>query len=302
MTPAGDPGRDALARSGRPPVDVVIPFAGSDTELEQLTRRASSLARGPSDTIVIVDNRPRGPVPHAARVGVLSAPQQRSSYYARNQGTAAGHAPWLLFLDADVEWPPNLIDAYFEPEPGECVGVLAGEFADARLAGDCTLAERYAAEAGTMTQANSMQRPMPYAQTANCLVRRAAFEAVGGFAGGIRSGGDADLCFRLQAAGWTVERREGAMVVHRNRRELSALLAQKARHGAGAAWLERRYAGSFPPRRWKGLAAWSVRSVVAAGRRGPGAVPVAAVDVLATWAFELGRLLPNSARPSRRGR
>ena len=41
-------------------------------------------------------------------------------------------------------------------------------------------------------------------------VRRAAFEAVGGFREEIRAAEDADLTYRLKAAGWEVERREGA--------------------------------------------------------------------------------------------
>ena len=304
MTGLPNQGAEAADPARRPPVDVVIPFAGPDHALERLVLRASTLARSPSDTIVVVDNGARArPLPTAAQgagVRVLAAPERRSSYYARNRGAALGQAPWLLFLDADVEWPANLIDAYFEDEPGERVAVLAGGVADAPLASGsrATLAERYSAETRPMAQTTTIDASghPPYAQTANCLVRRAAFESVGAFADGVRSGGDADLCFRLQSAGWTVVSRPSAGVVHENRRALVDLLAQKARHGAGAAWLERRYPGTFPPRRWPGLAVWSARSLLAASREQPGSTSLAVVDVLAVWAFELGRLLPNRAR------
>src|SRR3712207_7575346 len=46
-----------------------------------------------------------------------------------------------------------------------------------------------------------------YAQTANAAVRRTAFDAVGGFEERIRSAGDADLCWRVVAAGWELEAR-----------------------------------------------------------------------------------------------
>jgi len=307
LTAAPDPTAEPGGRVQRPAVDVVIPFAGTELEFEQLIVRASRLALRPSDTVVVVDNRRRAsPLTRqgsTSGVRTLAAPERRSSYHARNRGAAAGCAPWLLFLDADVDWQENLIDAYFESDPGERVAVLAGGVADAPLGGRsrATLAERYAAAVGPMGHANTTDafgRP-PYAQTANCLVRRAAFESVGAFAGGIRSGGDADLCFRLQAEGWTVEVRQAAAVTHRNRRALVALLAQKARHGAGAAWLQRRYPGSFPPRRLAGSAAWSARSLLAARRRGAGAVSLAVVDALAVCAFELGRRLPNRTRRSR---
>src|SRR5581483_10196456 len=91
-----------------------------------------------------------------------------------------------------------------------------------------------------------------FAQTANCAVRRAAFQSVGGFAE-VRSGGDADLCLRLRAAGWRLEERRHAAVLHLNRANLASLLAQRARHGAGAAWLARRHPGAVPARGKLGL-------------------------------------------------
>jgi GT2 family glycosyltransferase len=235
---------------------------------------------------------------------LIAARSKRSSYHARNVAARAGTAPWLLFLDADVEWGPELLDAYFDPPPGERTAVVGGGIADAPLRSGrrTTVAELYSVQNATMAAARTLAHPerIPYAQTANCLVRRAAFEAAGGFADGIRSGGDADLCFRLQRAGWAIEQRPRALALHRNRSTLRALLRQKARHGAGAAWLERRHPGTFPRRRMAGLAWWSVRTAARAVAQrdggGPGSRSTPLVDVLAVWAFELGRLLPNGRR------
>ena len=64
---------------------------------------------------------------------------------------------------------------------------------------------RYAASRGYLSQAAHMRdEHLPYGITANLLVRRAAWEELGGFLEGIRSGGDADLSWRLQDAGWTI--------------------------------------------------------------------------------------------------
>ena len=148
-----------------------------------------------------------------------------------------------------------------------------------------------------MDQRVATDRDRPFAQTAHCAVRREAFEAVGGFVDAVRSGGDADLCFRLAAAGWELESRPGAAVVHRNRTTVPRMLAQRARHGAGVAWLEDRHPGTFPARRLPGLLWWSTRraaSGLAALARGDrDRALVGLLDGPAVWAFELGRRLPN---------
>jgi GT2 family glycosyltransferase len=154
---------------------------------------------------------------------------------------------------------------------------------------------------GGMGQANTFDsQPRPYAQTANCAVRRSAFEAVGGFREHVRSGGDADLCWRLNEAGWSLEGRDQARVVHRSRRSLRKLLRQRARHGSGAAWLDREYPGAFPSPRWLGLGKWTAQSLLrAAGARFAGRSDEAlllSLEPLSEWAFELGRLFPNEVR------
>jgi hypothetical protein len=86
----------------------------------------------------------------------------------------------------------------------------------------------------------------PMAVTANLLVRRAAWESVGGFAERTRSGADADFCWRLMDAGWTLEYRDAPAVTHDHRRTVRALLAQSRRDGAGGTWLARRWPGYRP--------------------------------------------------------
>jgi GT2 family glycosyltransferase len=291
----------------RPEVDVVIPFAGPDAALRELLARVGNIGLRSGDTVYVADNRPAGTLQVTAlrtdTVAVLSASQRRSSYHARNIAAGAGRAPWLLFLDADVEWDAGVLGAYFDPPPADRTAIVGGGIVDGESAlARATLAERYSAQAATMASANTLARAgaASYPQTANCLVRRAAFEAVGGFADAIRSGGDADLCFRLRAAGWELEQRPSATVVHRSRSTVRALLAQKARHGAGAAWVEARHPGTFPRRRLPGLVAWSAREVASALAPRAGGRGTRLVGVAAVWCFELGRLLPNGEARWRR--
>ena len=289
----------------RPAVDVVIPFAGPAAELASVLARVASLRVCDGDTLTVVDNeeRPTRPAPPAG-VTLLEAFSRRSSYHARNAGAAAGGAPWILFVDADVDVPDDLLDRYFAETPGERTAIVAGAVRDAPGPG---LAARYAVLTDAMAQ------PAAYALTANCLVRRAAFEgrrAPGGAEGDrpgrlaagfaeVRSGGDADLSFRLLAAGWELEHRPDAAVSHRGRSSVVRLLRQRARHGSGAAWVDRQHSGSFPARTLPGVARHAARragqGVAALARGDRDEALVALLDGPALAAFELGRRLPNDS-------
>jgi GT2 family glycosyltransferase len=282
-------------------VDVVVPFAGTAAALADVVARVGALARRDGDTLTVVVNRPglaRGAAGAGAGVEVVEAAAVRSSYHARNAGARRGRAPWLLFLDADVEAPADLLDRLFAPPPAGRTAVLAGGVRDLPGPGP---AARYAEQTGAMSQEVTLGHGRwAFAQTACCAVRRSAFEQVGGFRE-VRSGGDADLGFRLRAAGWELERREHAAVGHRGRGSVAALLGQRARHGAGIAWLNREHPGSFPPRSLPGTVRFAARrSRTALGARRAGdddAALRAALDGATLVAFELGRrVLPNRVR------
>jgi GT2 family glycosyltransferase len=283
--------------SDRPAVDVVVPYAGS--ELTALADRLRPLRLRAGDTLTIALNATlKGSDP--LRVAVVDASDRRGSYHARNVGAKDGTAPWLLFIDADVEPAPDLLDRLFEPMPRAATGVLAGAVIDEPPPegerGPAAL--RYAWLKSSMSQEHTLgHEGAAFAQTANCAVRRQAFADVGGFADEVRSGGDADLCFRLAAAGWELETRPSAAVLHRNRQTIPRMLAQRARHGAGAAWLGKRHPGVLPPRRVLGVAWWGARrfgSGLAALLRGDrDAALLGFLDGPAVLAFELGRRIPN---------
>lgn len=276
-------------------MDVVVPFGGGADEFDAVQRRLAAMRLSEGDTLTVVDNA--GCAPRAT----LTATDVASSYYARNRGAERGSAQWIVFLDADVEPAPDLLDRYFAPPPQEATALLAGGIVDEPAGPGSGAAIRYAALKGSMSHETVLGRgEWSFAQTANCAVRRSAFAAAGGFCQGIRSGGDADLAFRLRAAGWGLEVRAAAAVVHRNRGTIAALLRQRVKHGSGAAWLQRRHPGASPPRRRLGLARWSLRlwlAAIRAAARGDGDTALeAALDPPAVWAFELGRLAPNHAR------
>jgi GT2 family glycosyltransferase len=248
--------------TARPHVDVVVPFRGSQRELQELRARLARLQLGPGDTILVVDNTPgrdRRDLP--GPVAVHHAAARSTPGYARNRGAEHGTAEWLVFIDADTDPVPDLLHRYFDPPPAAETVLLAGGVIDELVPISAPAPARYAYLRRTLSQDRTFGAgKWDFAQTANVACRRTAFESVGGFRESIRSGEDADLSYRLKAARGRIERREQAAVVHRNRRTVRAFIAQAALHGAGSAWVNRHYPGSFPARRRPGLMWWAVRT------------------------------------------
>ena len=233
----------------RPGVSVVIPFLGDEHDALRALAHLRALDTTADDELIVADNTEEGvAAPALGEVArVLRASAERTSYHARNVGARAASREWLLFCDADCAPVPKLLGHYFDPPPCDREGLLAGTIAD-HPEHDSLLA-RYACSRNFYRGELGFQgSDRGYAPTGNLLVRRAAFEAVGGFAEGIRSAGDVDLCWRIQAEGWLLTRRPRAVTAHRHREDLRSFLGMLARYGAGASWLNRRYPGSSP--RW----------------------------------------------------
>jgi hypothetical protein len=101
----------------RPTVTVIVPFAGTDAELDRCLAAMEPLG---AEQLLIADNR------RAPRAGLVDARGFASSYFARQVAARQATGEWFVFLDADTEPEPGLLGAYFDSPPGERVGVLAG--------------------------------------------------------------------------------------------------------------------------------------------------------------------------------
>lgn len=244
--PLTNQGRSATV--DRPPISVIVPFYGPERAAREAFSALETLIRASGDELLLVDNTPEQAIQGLTDTGpvtVLAAPARPSPYYARNEGARLASNEWLLFLDADCRPVPDLLARYFdEPLPETCGAVAGQVVGDPHQEGRIA---RYVRSRYFLDQPRNLTTGyMPMAVTANLLVRRAAWEGVGGFCDEVRSAGDSDFCWRLQTAGWQLLYRDHALVRHRHRDRLSTLLRQVARDGAGSAWLNRRHPGSYP--------------------------------------------------------
>ena len=247
-------------QTSRPAVSVVVPFRGDWAGADRLVAALRCLDIRDGDELIVADNTGGGNAGLIAGHGirVVRAARERSAYHARNEGARLATADWILFLDADCRPAPNLLAAYFEESISDGCGAVAGQ-----ILGEpeqASFAARYARSRNLFDHAEGLIRASGGGAAAgNLLVRREAFEQVGGFTEGIRSGGDLDICRRLAAGGWRLDFRQGAVVHHRHRATLPSLLGAVARYGAGARWLNERYPGSSP--------AWPLRHGLAGTAR-----------------------------------
>jgi GT2 family glycosyltransferase len=279
----------------------VVPFVGDRAAAQRLNANLERLELIAGDELIVADNNTRHGVDASrfdSAVKLVRATAERSAYHARNAGASAAGNEWILFLDADCLPVRELLDAFLTPRPAERCGALAGTVIGSP--DQPALIARYARARGFLNLAGGAEgAEWRIAVGGNVLVRRAAFEELGGFREGIRSGGDVDLSRRLHHAGWTIERRKAALVEHRHRERLLPFLATIARYAAGSRWLNRRYPGHSP--RWPltrqlALAARDAVALTARGQRQEGVFR--ALDGLGLLAHNVGYLASNS--PARR--
>jgi GT2 family glycosyltransferase len=223
-----------------------MPFAGTAEAAREAIAALRSLDVGPADELILVDNTGSvTPAEIPTGVTVVAATNERSAAHARNVGASHARRDWILFLDADTRPLPGLIAAFWSQGIAEDVGALAGEIVPAP--GAATLTGRYGTARSFLGQQAHHAHPFrPRAAAANLMVRRAAFEQIGGFYEGVRAAEDTDFTWRLQEAGWRLELRGQARVEHRYRTRLGDLRRQWRGYAAGRAWLARRYDAFVP--------------------------------------------------------
>jgi cellulose synthase/poly-beta-1,6-N-acetylglucosamine synthase-like glycosyltransferase len=160
----------------------------------------------------------------------------QSSYAARNQGIKNARHDFFIFTDADCRPDPRWLEEMVKPCSDPNVGLIVGEII--ALPGN-SLVEKYTARREILSPKFLLVHPFcPYGQTANLGIKKAALEKVGLFRPYLTTGGDADICWRIQReTNWKLVYTPSAIVSHRHRATIPDFQSQFRRYGRSNRYL-----------------------------------------------------------------
>jgi GT2 family glycosyltransferase len=246
-------------------VSVIVPYYGERAALDTclLALRRQTLDRHRME-VIVVNNRPDRKVVlddrNAGPEILVVEEHQPGSYAARNRGVASSRGHWLAFTDADCVPDPRWLEAGLhhaarhDPLGGH-IQLMGGN--------GHLLAERYDVVFGLNQQ--SYVEKSGFAATANLIVSRSVFDAVGPFDARLRSAGDWEWCLRAAARGHPVTYCAEAIVAHPTRTSWGRIVRKALRVQGGMLALQtqlhldlqpgalRGWIDAFYPRRYVAL-------------------------------------------------
>jgi glycosyltransferase involved in cell wall biosynthesis len=232
-------------------VSVIVPVKDNQAGLERFLSALFETHTPESFPceVLVVDNASRPPLhipePFTSRdlpVRLIrcSKPGPAS---ARNAGSRAARGRWFLFADSDCEPTRSFVDGY-----GMALNGSVGYAGYVIARGDDPLSRYYESQDILIPPRVREDRPQ-YLITANALVWREAFEAVGGFDERfpMAGGEDVDLGFRLSQIGF-LSYAPGSVVRHDFNDGYSGFIRRFVRYGRGNRKLARDYQINLRPK------------------------------------------------------
>ena len=217
-----------------PQVSVIVPAYQATDQIGSFINcmRQQSMPPG-SFEVILVDNGGNGSLAHLAdnsdSLRILTQPKP-GSYAARNLGVQAARGQMLAFTDVDCQPARDWLqqaEANLAATQGTLV-VLGGRV-------EITPPDRHSHSlfaAHDRIYALDQQRAMSeqgFFATANLVMHRETFDAVGPFDEHVFSGGDMRWCRRATALGFQLQYCDAARVQHPARNSLGQLLAKARR-------------------------------------------------------------------------
>lgn len=230
----------------RPLVSVIVPVFDDAGRLAACLKALDDQHTQRTFEVIVVDNGSRDdPAAAAAHYAFARTVPEPSpgSYGARNTGARHARGDILAFTDADCLPSPAWIErgaTAVERLNRPCI--IAGGidvFVPGSDGGRSTRHPVVAYELATAFRQREYVERKHFGPTANLFVTRTAFDALRGFDGRLRSGGDKDFGSRAFAAGIPLLFDAGVRVAHPSRPEVAALEAKVRRVVGGEHGLAR---------------------------------------------------------------
>lgn len=229
-----------------PEISVIIPIYNGESELPDLLDCLKAQTY-PLDKVeyLLVDNNSQdntGQLLAKAQESQiiplipLAENQIQSSYAARNRGIRTARHDILAFTDMDCRPSQQWLIELVKPFVDTSIGIVAGEV---KALPSENFFEKYSERSDFMNQKYLLEHPFcAYGQTANLAVRKVAFQEVGLFRPYLTTGGDADICWRIQReTDWKLTYSPDAIIFHRHRSSLKDLRSQLKRYGTSNRYL-----------------------------------------------------------------
>lgn len=218
-------------------LDVVVVTYRSADAIETCLRSIP-----PGHRVIVVENASGDDTPRlAAQLGaeVVQNADNAGFGAAANQGASLGESEAVLFLNPDAQLGPDALDAMAQELTDPTVAVVGVQLVHPDGRPQKSLWP-YPSAGGLWAEAAGLHRIRPqqgrFVVGACFLVRRSAFEALGGFDERYwLYGEEADLCYRAEDAGWSVVLAEQARCVHEgggSGRESSEMVADHFARGS----------------------------------------------------------------------
>jgi len=227
-----------------PTVSIVIPVYNAASTISLCLDSIQRL-NYPKDQfeVIVVDNGSNDGSDRIAKnydVTLLYETTIQSSYQARNTGIAKAKGDLLAFTDSDCVVAADWLDNLAKYWDDHTIGCFGGEVLSYE---PNTMVEKFSDRYGMLAQSGVLNHPyMPYLATANCAYRREVFDIIGLFNPYLYSGGDADICWRMQKqTEFKIKFIPEAIIYHKHRVDIIGLYKQSKRYEYGQLLLHKVY-------------------------------------------------------------